>query len=807
MSRGLIVLAAVALAFVLLLHGGDAGAPSVAAPSPAAPVATTTGEARLDGEAAPDAEPHVTARTEVVHDPLAEAGARTPLVGVVVDAERGTPIEGAEVALTLGEHTERVTTDAAGDFELEWPDAWGGRLEVAHPNYVDLRRPTIERGAPLRVALGRSGRVTGQVLAGAGQDLGGATAQLWITYSGRTSSDALREQPLGPGEEFAFEDLAAGTYALGVSTLDAPVAYEPQVLVRAGLETRVLVNLAAGERFRGQVLTRDERAAVEGARVLARPELQGVGGDVERDAERRAETGGDGRFELEGLTAGELELWIRTPWGGLDFEKRWVTADGVPEEETFFVPGPARLAGHVRDADGEPAAGAWVALSSEQEARRFPWARIGSMLEVEHGGLRIVRTDGEGRFDLGDVPARERLQLGAYPSGGETGDVFGAFARRIELDEGEEREVELTLVPATTLAGRVVDPEAAPVAGATIEVEIDAGADRSFLAEALTDGAGQYRFERVPALRVRVEADLEGFRGTSTWVDLRDAEDGVAPDLVLRPASTVRGHVVDTEGWAVPYARVRVADPRADERDRRARSDTADAYGRFEVEGLADGDYIVEAWALGHRLPAGAAPRVTLPGEPYVVLRMAPREVALPGTITGEVVLAGTGGPVPGLELRGTRGTVLLEGSRFRVTGVPPGRTRLSARAPNRESIVFDEVVVPEGGTVDVGRYETRSTVRVRVVVLSEGGQALTRASVRLYRRVKEPAHGVYVPRAYTLDLDRRRGWYEQGGVGRYEWTLDVRHEGYERYTEPVRVSDDAVEVRLRRSEKGKGGG
>lgn len=792
---------------VLLLRGEEPGVLPAATPTPAAPVAAGAGPAHLDGVAPRAEEPRSTSRAQVVRDPLAEAGPRTPFSGVVVDAAEGTPVEGATVVLTLEEHTESSTTDAAGDFLLEWPDAWEGSLEVSHPDYVDLRRPAIERGGPLRVELVRSGRITGQVLAAAGQDLDGATVQLWISYGGRTRGDVLREEPLQAGDEFVFQDLAEGTYALGVATVGAPIAFEPQVLVRSGLESRVLINLAAGERFRGQVLTRDDQLAVEGAQVLARPELQGVGGDVEREAERTTETGPDGRFELEGLTAGELEVWVRTPWGGLEFEKRWVTADGVPEEATFLVPGPARLTGRVLDAAGEPAAGAWVALSREQEARRYPWARIDSMLEVDHSGLRIIRADARGSFDLGEVPAHERLQLGAYPVGGEASDVFGAFARRIELDEDEVREVELTLVGATTLAGRVLDPEGAPVAGAEIELHIEAGADRSFLAEVSTDASGQYLFERVPALRVRVGAELEGYRGDAAWVDLRDAAVEQVPDLVLRPASSVRGHVVDSQGWGVPYARVRVADPRAGERDRRARSDTADAYGRFDVQGLSDGDYIVEAWAVGHALPEGSAPRVTLPGEPYVVLRMEPRRVPLPGTITGEVVLAGTGAPVPGLELRGTRGTVLLEGTRFRVTGVPAGRARLSARAPNREPIVFDEVVVPEGGTVDVGRYETRGTARVRVVVRGEQGRSLTRASVRLLRRVKEPAHGVYVPQSYTLDLDRRSGWYEQGGVGRYEWTLDVRHEGYDRHVVPLKVSNETVEVQLQRSKKGGGGG
>ena len=54
------------------------------------------------------------------------------------------------------------------------------------------------------------------------------------------------------------------------------------------------------------------------------------------------------------------------------------------------------------------------------------------------------------------------------------------------------------------------------------------------------------------------------------------------------------------------------------------------------------------------------------------------------------------------------------------------------------------------------------------------------------------------VPRAYQLDYDRRRGWYEQGGVERYSWTLDVTHNRYASHTQVIDVSGvKLVEVQM----------
>lgn len=733
------------------------------------------------------------ARVSAVLDPLAEVGPQAHLRGAVVDAAQGLPVAGASVRLSrpdvLGgdEDALEVLSDAAGRFELSWPEAWAAALAVTHPDYVDQRRPSVEFDAPLRIALVISGSIEGQ-LSGMTADQGRrSVARLWPTYVGRVRGDAIAEAPLDERGRFRFSDLIEGTYAVGVEVPEAPVVYEPEVIVRGGEPTHLHLTLSPGERLLARVLQRVDRAPVEGVLVHAQPELQGVGGEVEASAARNAITGLDGRFELLGLTPGELELELRTPWGAVIREDHAISP-GRTDEPTFLVPAPGSLTGRVVDARGKAVASALVALTVAGEARRYHWARPQELLDQVEDGLRLVHADGQGRFDFGAVAARQELQLAAYPPSGSSAEAFGAFMRKVELAEGETRDVELRLVPTTTIFGRAVDPDGAGVAGVRIEVEIDAGRDRSFLGEVLTDASGQYRVEGVPASRVRVDANLDGHRGDSRWVDLALDASGEVPDLLVEPAFRVRGHVIDEDGWGVPHARVWVREAGSDEERRRGRSETADEYGRFEVTGLQQGDFEVDAWAATHNLPDGREPLVSLPGDPYVVLTLERRVLPMPGSITGELTVAGTGAPVPGIQIRGSRGTVLLDGARFRVTGLPPGPIRLQAHAPGMESVRFDEVSVPEGGSVEIGRYETRPTARVHVVVTDPNGQPLQDARVRLYRLAKQPARGVEVPKGYTLDFDRRRGAYEQEGVGRYDWTLDVRHERYAASSQVIQV-------------------
>ncbi len=711
------------------------------------------------------------ARLDAEADAQAWLGPRASFDGLVADARSHAPIEGARVALVQGTLRAEVETDLEGGFAIEWPEDRIAGLEISHPDYVDMRRPNVDLDEDISISMRASGAIVGHVTVRWDLDADGAPVRLWSTRRGQVKGDPIVETTVQPNGTFRLEDLAPGVYTVGVAVEGAPLFSEPSVIVRSGVDTPLVLAVGAGERLTGRVVTGSDLTPVPGVAVTVR---RGAAG-VEEEVSAEALTSADGRFEVLGLTPGAFEFELHAPWGAVVTVQRTVSFEPGADEALFSLMSPARLTGQVLDAAGKAVPGARIALAVTRLAGDLEWGRPDELFAQEGESLRTTRADGAGRFELEQVAAGSKILICAYPAEGNAGSSI----QTLRLDEGASHQVELRLAQTTSLSGRVVDPEGRPLPAIQVELEIAAGRDRSSFAVDSTDGAGRYHFEGVPMLRVRVQARADSYRGGAAWIDLEQSDE--VEDLVLSPAFVIRGLVVDEDGWAVPGARVRARELAVEEDGERPRAgvSSTDEFGAFEVGGLGEGDFTVEASAPGHhqRDPALV---VRLPGEPFVVLMMEEQALALPGTVTGEVVLAGTGGAVSGLRITGSKGSVVIDGTRFRMTGLSPGRKRLVARAPGVEDVHFDAFVITEGGGVELGRYETRTTTGVRVVVTDPTGGLVKDAKVRLVRRTKQqPRPGSAVPSKINLRLDKRKRHYESSDVGRYDWTLEVSHSKY----------------------------
>lgn len=256
-----------------------------------------------------------------------------------------------------------------------------------------------------------------------------------------------------------------------------------------------------------------------------------------------------------------------------------------------------------------------------------------------------ARPDGGFRFE---PPAEGRWLLAAVTAPG-----FLPFAPEwghspVQLDAVRGRHVhgiELHLVPALELTGRVVDGEGAPVAGAEVRLLGAAGeaalvpiADRF-----VSDAQGAFRFA-APEGAV-LEARKEGHLPGRAEVDVTAMVNGrVTVELgpehrALGPAAPVEGRVVARGGIPIPGALVTAAP------ERRfgavgvpsAQAVTA-ADGSFTLAALDPGSYRVTARAEG-RAPAAA--RHVEPGARDLLL-----ELAEGGRLRGCVHDAASGAPV-----------------------------------------------------------------------------------------------------------------------------------------------------------------
>lgn len=363
---------------------------------------------------------------------------------------------------------------------------------------------------------------------------------------------------------------------------DAP-SKEPEPAVPEALPA------AAAEReisIRGRVLGLDGEPRV------------GVGlGLCEQDGARPlAWSATDGTFQLE-LTG------LGAAIGGVDRDHATLRASRVlatnVASEHVVVVAPARdVVGRVVDELGNAVAGAQVRL----ELPEADLARIAHALDTTEEIARSTESDADGRFALPRLPVAAGLVLSAARE--------GHVAARAVADPTWPSELELVLTRATptepTVEGLVLHADGRAAAGALVQL------DRI---RATTDATGHFELsfepERVHALAPLV-ASLRGF-----WPAV-DAQFGarVAHRQQLSPvrlvlgaaALSIRGRVVDASGgplagWNVAASDATVLAPNTTPityaedlaGEGQGREATSGADGSFELHGLADREYALQA--------------------------------------------------------------------------------------------------------------------------------------------------------------------------------------------------------------------
>lgn len=462
-----------------------------------------------------------------------------------------------------------------------------------------------------------------------------------------------------------------------------PVATRPHARPAAEPERIVADADGAGNLvLEGQVIDENE-APVAGAQVSL--------GSI---PPRTAASGSDGAFRFEALTGRPYALVARSPHG---------------------IAGPVTVR---LTASSEPVilrvrAGATVQIKVAARAGRAPVAEA----RVELRGLSVIAgtTDAAGTVRLDHVPPGDH-DVAALATG------FAPGYGYVRVPAGGTAEATIALVRGAPVAGRVVDDDGRPVAGARVSYagasEWTQTADPE-LDGVITGAHGDFRFAALPAGTFRFIAQHpERAPGSSAMITLdgSTARSGIA--IALSAAGRVAGRVLTRSGEPVPWATVRVAVLVAGWSFDRARQTTADAAGGFVMRGLPRRP--VEVVALGERA-ASAAQTVDLDAHPDtrdLVVRL-----EVDGTITGTVVDA-AGAPVEGAHVNAatdprsggpaTDASAIADGAgHFELHGLPPGKLLLRAR-PAR---------APAGRTnLRVATAATTGDRNVRIVLTQDGG-------------------------------------------------------------------------------------
>ncbi|MFW6050544.1 MAG: carboxypeptidase regulatory-like domain-containing protein [Myxococcota bacterium] len=546
------------------------------------------------------------------------------LAGRVVDARSGDPIEGARVTVSedlLSLDPRTAETDAEGRFRVTGLMARVHRVTATADGYV--ARVAEERtpgDAPVRLALDRAATIAGVVVDHLDHPVAGARIEL----VGRDLA----------GRQIAMTGPAHGLrHRLAEEASEAPAGSLPVTPGPVPPIPASTTLLAPAGELGGSLAP--EPSALEVAFV----------------------TGSDGRFAIEGVPPGHLQIIARHPdhAPGVTRPRRLVPGGSIEELEVVLPEGGA-IEGRVLDERGQP----------------VPRVPVQMRMEGEPGPrLAVSGEDGTFRF----AGARGTVVLAALPEGQPVGRL------RTEVGGGQRREVELRLPGRSeTLRGRTVDDRGFPVADVQVTVEAlrpDAPVERT--TRSADDGT--FEVARLPGPPYRLTT--RHFDHAPTRLDRIDAETATGEvQVTLRPGTEVRGRVLDGfDDVALGGAEVAL---RAG--DRTVHETLTNNAGEFYFRRVPQGNYEV---FMKHDDFAEASRTVALKRSPRGLEPVDVGDVELEpgGTVSGQVTDR-HGDPVGGAEVavgsppRWSEAVRADAEGHFTVPGVQPGAVHVEARHP-----------------------------------------------------------------------------------------------------------------------------
>ncbi len=661
--------------------------------------------------------------------PLPQGASQAPgarsIRGQVTDAA-GQPIPGATVRLLLQglsalEREMRfdswldplvLRTDDKGLFETAGLTGTAFVVRVESPGSAAETVLGIPPGAWLSLRLRRGHELRGVVAeAVRGRRVAGATLLACDDPGLAFGFEACAEARSGEDGTFAFASLPTGIVRLRAQGSGYAVSrVEAVPLPLAAGAPPPTLTLRPGSRVAGRVV--DERGEpVAGARVWGRPAAGSFDDLAESAREWPTHTGGDGRFVLAGVPAGEA--W--TPFAfradrdvGRGAPLDIAAGAEVPEVEILLPAPPILALSFLDSAGGQPPRQVELLCFREPAAADRAFAKC-----VEPGR---IQDEGGGRFTV-RFPESGTRDLLIAPEG------FSEVRRDgVVLEPG--RRLDLGALPVQAglaIAGRVTDPQAEPVPGATVEASWDADGWRRSRRVA-TDASGQFRAAGLGQSPVTLSASAPGFE-TASLAPVQPGATDLA--LVLARLGALAGRVRLEEGGA-PEAFVIVTHREAESVPatgalgfpREDPFSTGD--GSYRIDALPPGRYTVEARAPGRV----AARRSDVRVDRGQLAEVPTIELGEGLAVAGRVLSAGDETPILGAEVsarpqelgpagspaQGRQAAASGDDGRFRIGGLAAGPYWVRARHAE---------FAPAEQRVEIGEEEDSAGI---VFMLSRGG-------------------------------------------------------------------------------------
>jgi protocatechuate 3,4-dioxygenase beta subunit len=625
-----------------------------------------------------------------------------PVIEGTVKGPDGRPIEKAlVVARIIGasrlDLPASARTDPTGAFRVTLKRA--GLYDV-RAEAKGLAARTIEKvrpGATLSITLAKGRSVEGTVRdATTGEPVVGARVEARENGIAPVADDPLAgviEAVSDAKGRYRLEGLRDAAHVLSVAAKGYGRAFKTNVV--PGRTAAFL--LLPGVSLSGTVWG-PQKKPVEGALVQAEREMPG------RGRLRPEVTDAQGRYEVMGITPGPYRLVVRHKDHAPTVVSGVYVEAAADSRVDVVMDRPVPLIGRLVGPDPEARVVGSVTVT-EIDGKPAPV----SLFDVLH-----AETDAGGRFRLMALGPGDHVLEVTAP---------GYASRRVEVSVrvGAQADAgDIALEVGLAIRGKVKDKAGAPVADARIEAmpssrvlpgrwtaprDARSEADGSFAVAGLDPGP--YR------LRVLAPGFAEAERPAEAGAD--------KVEIVLSPAGTITGLVVDEKDRPVEafhaVARSAAREGRGIHRYSGTEA-TAHPEGRFTLEDLDEGTYVVEVTASEHPGATVSDVKVT-PGTSTDVGRV---RLTAGGTVKG-IVVDTSGGAISGARVMvvphdpGFPSIFGLEaesdmGGAFEILGVPLGTVDVTARHPS-----FAEGQVA-GLEVETGKGPAEARI-----VLSPGGR------------------------------------------------------------------------------------
>lgn len=709
-----------------------------------------------------------------------QIGARLAAAEVLVQGPTGAPVADALVE-ARGDRgvTDQRRTDAAGKTTVLLPACETIAVQASAEGAFPAAIGQHPFGTPLVLVLGEAASVTGVVKDAKGEPVAGAVLEPRGPAGSPRSAQRKRERSDEQGR-FKLPPLVPGTYDLWVEPPESrgPVTVVAGMYVPVGPTTRD-VELAPGRTLHGKVKDAGTGALLGGAKVDVRVDVK-QGQLRNWSVQRQVTTDELGAFTVPALPLGVANVTAsaqaHTP---ATLGVSIAVTDGVEDVELALEAAVA-LHGRTLSVDSIPVAGAEVV---------FGWW---SNDHLEWSD-RKVASDGEGRYELDDLPVRDAAFVCVFKEG-LAADAVGLG----KLLPGERREVDVRFQKGVEVSGTVRSADGRTVAAA-IKLVPRLGAER-FSKPYVADTEGAFVLREVAPFAYRLEVVAEGYIPYGKDINLQKNKPtndlGV---ITLEKAFELPGVVVRRPGSiGVPAARVSVV-PVADKQAPRRNAVTND-FGEFFCQNLKAGTYRIFVDGVGIAQSRDVPVTVTVPAPKAVRVVVDRVDVPPTGGVYGRLLDVGTGQAVTAFTVPGIDGRRIGRGDgSYWITGLPAGRMDLRFDSRGYQSVVVPGVFVRAGDVVKVRDLYLQPGGKLEVLVRDQNGKPIAANEIRL--NLTDTQMRTLGHHLQPYDADAGKGLWRYDGLALSNFTLEVQGpkglQPWKQTFDVLSVDQKRIDVRL----------